>query len=223
MGRHPRIVIPGLPHHITHRGNRRMTIFRSYDDYASYYALLLEMSERYGIENYAYCLMPNHTHLVSVPPQEDSFSNLMRDMETAYASYFNRLTGGSGHVWDERFYSCVLDDAHLWNAIRYVERNPKRAKLVTRAEDYYSSSAAAHCGLRVDQLLSKVFPPADHGLDWPVWLLTEDEDFVEMIRARTANGRPCATAQFIKELERSLGYPIMPQPPGRKSRRILDY
>ena len=99
-----------------------------------YHELLRELTQRYNIDVYAYCLMPTHLHLVAVPPEESSFSNLMRDMQTAYASRLNLLSGLHGHIWENRFHSSVLDEPHLWNAVCYVERNPLRANMVNRAE-----------------------------------------------------------------------------------------
>jgi putative transposase len=80
--------------------------------------------------------MTNHTHLIAVPETGSAMSNTMRDIHGAYASMFNRKYRITGHLWQTRFYSCVLDHEHLAHAVRYVERNPVRAGMVLRAEDY---------------------------------------------------------------------------------------
>ncbi len=119
--------------------------------------------------------------------------------------YFNSRTALSGHVWQGRFYSCPLDDAHVWAAVRYVERNPVKAGLVEHAEAYRWSSAAAHCGVRSDTLLSAEFPPPGVIEDWSAWLAQpEDEELVARIRKETTTGRPCGDAAFLDQIEAQL-------------------
>ncbi len=159
---------------------------------------------------------------------------------------FNTRTQLSGHVWQGRFYSCVLDEAHLWAAVRYVERNPVRAGMVDRAEDHPWSSARAHCvGLtpsfaqsserntgsvpseagipcqtQPDPLLSKEFPPPGVIEDWAQWLrVEEDPDAVDRIRRQTSTGRPCGGSQFVVQLENLLGRLLRPAKRGRKRKR----
>ena len=219
MARPIRLVIPDLPHHITHRGNRGMRVFACDADFAVYYDILLEMLDRYHIDLFAYCFMPTHIHLIPVPHHETALSHFMRDTEAGYASLMNDRLGVTGHLWGDRFYSCVLDDAHLWAAVRYVERNPLRAGLVPRAENYRWSSASAHCELSKDRLLSPLFPPTDHGFDWRAWLSIEDDEMEAMIRQRTGTGRPCGSPAFIEMLEARVGKALMPKKPGPKPRR----
>ncbi len=96
----------------------------------------------------------------------------------------------------------MLDDAHLWATVRYVVRNPVRAGRVARAEDFPWSSAPAHCGLRLDRLLSTEFPPPGAIPDWAQWLQNEEDlDAVNHIRTRTHTGRPCGNPSFIDRLE----------------------
>ena len=125
-----------------------MEIFFTPEDRQVYLALLRKYLERHGLQVYAYCLMTNHLHLVAMPSTQVALSRTLRDTHTAYASYINRREGVSGHLWQGRFFSSVLEDAHLWAAVRYVERNPVRAGLVTQAIDYpWSSAAAYHTGV----------------------------------------------------------------------------
>ena len=146
MARRRRIILPRFPHHVTHRGNRRADIFRDDSDRRFYLSKAAEYSLKYQVRLYSYCLMTNHVHLIPVPESRASLSQCLHDLHGRYADYFNQKYGLVGHVWQERFYSCVLDDAHLWNAVRYVEQNPLRAEMVKKAEGYLWSSARAHCG-----------------------------------------------------------------------------
>ena len=166
MSRVARVVVPGFPHHVTQRGNRGADVFEVDDDRRAYLRFLKQYADRHGLAVWAYCLMTNHIHLVVVPEREDSLGPALRDAHTVYALYFNTRTELSGHVWQGRFHSCPMDESHLWAAVRYVERNPVRAGLAERAEKYPWSSAAAHCRLRHDALLSQDFPHEGAINDW---------------------------------------------------------
>jgi len=243
MSRVARIVVPGYPHHVTQRGNRRADVFETDDDRHPYLRFLKKYGERHGLGIWAYCLMTNHIHLIAVPEREEALAHALRDAHTVYAMRFNTRTQQSGHVWQGRFYSCVLDEANLWAAVRYVERNPVRAGMVDRAEDHPWSSAPAHCrlglspakrsgdgtvpfeardsgapcGNQLDPLLSKEFPPPGVIEDWAEWLRVEDDpDAVDRIRRQTNTGRPCGGSQFVVALENLLGRILRPAKRGRK-------
>jgi putative transposase len=205
---------------VTQRGNRGAAVFEVDEDREAYLALVHRYMVKHGVSLWAYCLMRNHVHLIMVPKGEHSLSHALRDAHTVYAMRFNEHTKFSGHVWQGRFYSCPLDDAHLWAAVRYVERNPVRAGLVERAEDYPWSSAAAHCGLRAEAILAKDFPPEGQFDDWRAWLREEeDEVLVEAIRRHTSTGRPCGSPAFVERLETLLGRRLRPGKRGRKPKR----
>jgi len=150
MPRVARTVFADLPHHITQRGNRRETVFFNDEDRICYLSWLKEYSDKHNIEILAYCLMTNHVHLVVVPFTEESLQRVLRPLHMRYAQRINREHGWDGHLWQGRFFSCPLDEIYMWAAVRYVERNPVRAGLVRRAEDYDWSSAAGHCSLKED-------------------------------------------------------------------------
>lgn len=221
MSRVARIVVPGFPHHITQRGNRQADVFNSDADREAYLRFLKEYGKRHGLDVWAYCLMTNHIHLVVVPAREESLGLALRDTHTVYAMYFNTQTDLSGHVWQGRFHSCPMDQAHLWAAVRYVERNPVRAGLVERAEEYRWSSAAAHCGFRQDALLSNSFPPAGVIDNWKEWLSgREDNEAVNQIRRQTHTGRPCGSSTFLEQLENLLERVLGPKKRGRRAKVI---
>ena len=216
MPRSTRVVVPGLPHHITQRGNRRATTFHDSRDRQIYMRLLGEYAERYGFVIWAYALMTNHVHLVGVPEDERSLSSMMRDAHSAYAFYFNRSYNVVGHLWQGRFYSSVLDWGHALNAVRYVELNPVRAGMTEHAEDYDWSSAAAHCGLRNDPLLVDDVPPGIWPMDWSAWLAEGiPGDQIIHIRKRTFSGSPSGPESFVREIENRLGRPIRARKRGR--------
>lgn len=156
MPRHRRIVIPGVPYHITQRGNYRSEVFRSRGDHEAYLSLLHAYARRFGLALFAYCLMPNHVHLIIVPSSANGLCRALRAVHCQYAQRSHRMRAVCGHLWQGRYNSCALDSTHFVNAIRYVELNPVRAALVARPEDYRWSSAAARCGRRTDPLLEAV-------------------------------------------------------------------
>ena len=147
-----------------------MSVFSDDADRERYCSLARHYAGRHGVDVWAYCLMPNHVHFVAVPKAETSLARWLRDAHTAYAHHVNRRQQENGHLWQGRFFSCVLDEAHLWAAVRYVERNPVKARLVRKAEAYAWSSAPAHCGRRSDPLLAPDFPPAGVVKDWSAFL-----------------------------------------------------
>jgi putative transposase len=223
MPRMARVVIPGIPHHVTQRGNRREDVFFEDGDRQRYLQLLLGYATKHGLSILAYCLMTNHIHLVCIPQQADTLAKVFRPLDLRYTQHFNQAQHISGRLWQGRPFSCALDDEHLWAAIRYVERNPVRARMVRRAEDYAWSSALAHCGLREDPLLSPLPPtmPASTR-DWSAWLAAnDDEKTMATIRLRTRTGRPAGDKRFIAGLESRLGRRLQPRAIGRpkKGRR----
>ena len=187
-------------------------------DREAYLCFLQKYAARRGLAVWAYCLMTNHVHLVVVPKREESLGQALRDAHTVYALYFNTRTELTGHVWQGRFYSTPMDDPHLWAAVRYVEQNPVRAGLVQRAERFRWSSAAAHCGMRADPLLSQDFPPPRAVDDWSAWLAEhETPETIQRLRQSTHTGRPCGSDSFLSHLEHLLQRSLRPRKRGRKS------
>jgi putative transposase len=214
-----RVVIPGVPHHVTQRGNRGEDVFSGDADRRRYLALLGEYGAKHGLAVQAYCLMTNHVHLVVVPETADSLSATLKPVHLRHAQELNRRLNIIGILWQGRFHSTPLDEKHFWAAVRYVERNPVRAGMVERAWDYPWSSAAAHCGLRGDALLSGDLECADHVGDWQAFLQDEDDHVVEALRKTTRTGRPAGSEEFVAQLERLVGRKLRPGKAGRPTKR----
>jgi putative transposase len=214
-----RVVCPGVPHHITQRGVRRFNVFLEDADFRRYLELLRLYAPRFGLGIIGYCLMSNHVHVEGVPAHNDSIADVFKYCHGIYAAEFNRKYGKPGHVWQARPFSCVLDEAHAWAALRYIERNPVRAGLVARAEDYPWSSARAHCGITVDPLLTANWNDKPLIKDWSSWLAGDgDIERERRIRERTYTGRPCGDDEFVKRIETAVGRPLSPGKPGPKAR-----
>mgnify|MGYP000944524667 CR=1 FL=1 len=146
MPRRARVVFEGVVHHITQRGNYRQNVFEDDSDKSKYIEFIREYSEKYGMKIYAYCLMSNHVHFIAAPVKEDSLAMTFKYSNMRYSSYFNRKNKRSGHLWQGRFYSCPLQFEHALEALRYVERNPVRARMVELPWEYEWSSAREHVG-----------------------------------------------------------------------------
>ena len=142
MARIARIVLPGAPHHVTQRGNRREPVFFEDGDYVLYKNLLAEAAERAGTSVWAYCLMPNHVHLILVPTTEDGLRATLADAHRRYTRHINARHEWTGHLWQGRFGSVAMDEEHLMHAVRYVSLNPVRARLVRRARDWCGDPGA---------------------------------------------------------------------------------
>ncbi|HVP11730.1 MAG TPA: transposase [Phycisphaerae bacterium] len=222
MPRVARIVIPGVPHHVTQRGNNRQDVFFVDDDRRAYLDLLAEQADRFGLTVLGYCLMGNHVHLVAVPAGEQSLARAVGRTHFLYTQYVNRLQRRSGHLWQNRFFSCALDDAHLWNALVYVERNPVRARVVRAAWNYPWSSAAAHAGR------SQPHTALDMAEWRAVWTpgkwreqLIRPDDAKELagLRLSTHRGRPLGSDSFLSKLEHRLGRRLRPLPAGRPRKK----
>jgi putative transposase len=208
----------GVPHHVTQRGNRRQTVFFSDDDYGAYRDIMAEGCRAAGVEIWAYCLMPNHVHLILVPSDADGLRGALSEAHRRYSRRVNFREGWRGYLWQGRFASTPMDEDHLMAAARYVELNPVRARLTARAEDWPWSSARAHLGGRDDGAV-QVKPLLAREPDWAAFLDAGLEPGAHAaIQAAERTGRPLGGADFVAALERSLGRVLTRQKPGRKPR-----
>lgn len=216
MPRQARVVPADCPLHVTQRGNRRQPVFLARDDYLRYLHLLQEEATRFNVQVWAYCLMPNHVHLIVVTKEPRALASTIRQAHGRYAQWTNARQGWSGHLWAQRFFSTPMDERHLWAAVRYVELNPVRGGLARQAEDYPWSSARAHHRKYVDPLLDPARPFPGTVPDWATWLAEGLEDVAaEAIRSRTTAGLPLGDASFVAALERELGRRLSGPPRGR--------
>ncbi len=189
-------------YHITHRGNRRQPVFFDDADREYYRHWLRRDATKWGLDIWAYCLMTNHIHLVVTANSSYSLRKVLGRAQSRHARWVNRRRGWSGHLWEDRFHSSLLDEAHFHNAVQYVELNPVRAGIVARAESYQWSSARSHCLGVDDPLLSGVIAPQP---GWSAWLekgLPAAD--IEQLRLNTSTGRPTAAPEFVKDLEARL-------------------
>jgi putative transposase len=213
MARIARVVAVGYPHHVIQRGNRRQKVFFKDTDRLLYLKLLKEQGELYGLEYWAYCLMDNHVHLVAVPSRADSFQAFAK-ANWHYTKSINENHGWRGYLWQGRFLSYPMDEGYNFLGIRYVERNPVRARIVKRAEDYPWSSARSHVIGKKDLLVSRCYLQ-DVIKDWSDYLSMEDEK-VKELRKSIGTGRPLGTEVFLKILEEKIGRVLIKQKPGPK-------
>ena len=201
MPRYPRLVVPGIPHHVTQRGvQKRKTFFRSLD-YLTYLELLRVYKKRAGVAVWAYCLMPNHIHMVVVPESENSLAKCFGPLHAQYAAKVNATHGWQGHLWQQRFYSTAMDEVHTFSAMRYVELNPTRAGLCRLPHEWRWSSANAHLAGVHDALLDMA--ATDELVpDWREYLLRPGSgDAQDALRRHTRTGRPVGNDAFIERLE----------------------
>ena len=213
-----RVVAVGAPHHVTQRGNNRQKVFFSAADRGIYLSLLGSHCRRWKLTLLGYCLMPNHVHLVAVPEQAQSLAKAVGRTNYEYAVYLNGRRRRSGHVWQNGFYSTSLSRDHLVAALRYVDLNPVRARLVDKAVSYEWSSAVAHVNGKdatglLDQKAWQELCPLN---DWGEVLAaaSPDEKHVERLRQATRTGRPLGSEEFVSALEARLQRTLTRQKPG---------
>ncbi|HEY1606005.1 MAG TPA: transposase [Allosphingosinicella sp.] len=223
MARLARIVVPSVPHHVTQRGNRRQEVFFGEADYAAYKALVAEACAANDVRCLAWCLMPDHVHLILVPSTTDGLRAALAEAHRLYSRRINFAKGWTGYLWQGRFASYPMDEAHLLMAVRYVELNPVRAKLAKRAEDWLWSSARAHVTGKPDGLTDLGALAGVHR-NWRAMLRRGLEagdlppEAETAIETHQRTGRPWGGAGFIEKMEGETGRKLKKQKPGPKPR-----
>jgi putative transposase len=220
-----RVIALGVPHHITQRGNARRFILDSDADRRVYLDLLRQSAERSEIELIGYCLMSNHVHLIAIPNKANVLGLALKDAHGRYASYWNAMRCSSGHVWQGRYYSCPLDESHLWEALRYTELNPVRASMVAKAEGWGWSSAAAHCGSAPAEswLGIELWRKRWSAASWREYLEAgESQAALVAIRHNTHTGRPLGSAEFSRAVEGQTRRHLALQSVGPSERRSRE-
>jgi putative transposase len=218
MPRRARVVIPNAPHHITQRGNNKQAVFFVDDDRMKFLNLLGEQSKRFGLIIDGFCLMTNHVHIIATAANEYSLAKTMGRVNLLYSQYISYMHGRTGHLWQNRFYSCPLDTNHYFTALSYIEQNPVRAKMVRYPWTYRWSSAAFHIGRENEFHLMdrKRWQCQSSGLEWKNILRTKmGKPDIDRVRIHCRTGRPLGTDKFISKLETMLGRRLRALPIGR--------
>ena len=216
MSRIARVIATGLPHHVTQRGNRRMPTFFHDQDYQAYISLMDEWCRKCHVEIWAYCLMPNHVHLIAIPETDEGLRQGIGEAHRRYSRLINFREGWQGHLWQGRFFSFPMDENYLLAVARYIEMNPVRARLVEEPESWKWSSARAHLA-GVDDPLVKVSPLLEIVGDWRRFLFSDSEEEKVMdIRKHERTGRPLGSESFVSTLEMVTERTLRRQKPGPK-------
>src|SRR5258708_34563721 len=216
MARVARVVIAGVPHHVTQRGNGRGRTFFSEQDYALYRDLLAESCAAAGVAVWAWCLMPNHVHLILVPSDADGLRRALAPVHRRYAGIIHARRRRTGHFWQGRLGGVAMDEQHLVAALRYVSLNPVRARLVSRAQDWRWSSTRAHLSGKRDGITS--LAPIRERFARFADLLDEEGDAEALARLRAAEsiGRPLGHDRFLARIERLTARSLRPGKRGPK-------
>jgi putative transposase len=225
MARLQRVVVVDVPHHVTQRGNARQVILSSPADRATYLELLREYAQLHSLSLLGYCLMSNHVHLIAIPHTADALSQSLKQAHGRYASYWNAQQSSTGHVWQGRFYSCPLDESHLWAALRYVELNPVRAGMVKTAQVWKWSSATAHCGMANPLSMREMERWRNRWTEaqWRDFLAQEESVAeVSVLRICTHTGRLLGSPEFVSGLEQLTLRPLAPHKGGRPKKAAPD-
>ena len=191
-----------------------MEVFFNDEDRRVYLDLLREHGEKHGVVYWGYCLMSNHVHLIAVPKTEESLALGIGWAHQAYTRRINFREKWRGYLWQGRFFSCPLDEAHAERALRYVELNPVRAGLVLRAEEWPWSSARGHVTGQPDGVTVPT-PIIGDGAAWGELLRrgTSAEE-AESLRTNTRTGRPLGGVAFVESVERTLSRILKRRKPG---------
>jgi putative transposase len=222
MSQLPRIIVPGIPHHVTQRGNRRQQVFVKEDDYALYRDWLANECRSNGVEVWSYCLMPNHVHLILAPSNETGLSRAVAETHRRYSGYINARLRVTGHLFQGRFGCVAMDEAHLMAAFRYLALNPVKAKRAATPADWPWSSTPAHFR-REDDGLVTVRPLLDRVDNLAEFLeMPEDPEHLAALTKGQTIGRPLMDDQKLGELEKQLGRALRQGKRGRPASQKND-
>ena len=214
MKRVQRSVAAGLAHHFRHGGFR---LFAGAGQCREYLELVGEACRRHGVRVLAWCLMPNHVHLIVVPPRMDSLRRALGGAHLAYTRRRNRELGLPGRrLWAGRPEVCVLDERHALAAARAAEMNPVRKRLVARPEDWPWSSARYHLGLLAADALVAAAELPERVAGWREWLALADPAAEERVKQCTRTGRPAGSRRFVDRVAMIVSHKLRKRRPGRK-------
>jgi len=225
MARLPRLVLPGLAHHLIQRGNNHQPIVLDDEDRRQFLALLREAALTYKVALHAYVLMDNHVHLLATPAEAQGLSRMMQSLGRRYVAWFNQRHGRSGTLWEGRFRAAPIEsERYLLACMRYIELNPLRAGLLLDDAGAYAwSSCAHHLGRRSDPLVT------EHSMFWTLGntpfereaayreLLEQGlgEAEVRALTDSALKGWPLGSASFLQGLAAQVERPLAPRKRGR--------
>jgi len=221
MPRIARIVGIGYPHHIIQRGNNRQDIFFDQEDRRLY----LKWLEKYSLECsctvHAYCLMKNHVHLLVVPKNNSSLAKTMQKLSLRFTQHINKKYKRTGRLWECRFYSALVDkESYLWSVGRYIERNPVRAKIISKPDEYQWSSAKANASGKRMGFIKSIWEDDTEREGYIAFLNNPDkEDEIEVIKKSTISGKPIGSKEFLNQMLETLGVTINTRSKGRPRKR----
>ena len=215
-------IIPGVPHHVTQRASQGRGILGSDIAKAVLAGLLADLAIRHGIVVHAFVILNNHFHLAATPPDGSALRRMIGLATQGLSRWANVQIGDIGPNWQAPFHAAPMDDAHALAAIRYIERNPVDAGLVTRAWDWPWSSAAFHVGIGARPRLLTAPEDVPFGMtreDWGRTLLEKLGD-AEVSAFRRAESMPCVLADeaWLARMEELLGRRLAPRPRGRPAK-----
>jgi len=218
MPRIARVIVPGFPHHIIQRGNRRQKVFFNETDYSEYLKLLSNYSQRFKVDILAYCLMPNHVHLIATPHQDGSLAQAIGETHRNYTRFINFRENWRGYLWQGRFSSYILDERYLLAATRYILLNPVKAKITKNPWDYTWSSAKHHI-MKTNNSLLKNSLLRELINDWKDFLnITPSNEDIRLFQLHERTGRPLGDTAFIEKLESLLKRNLKKKRAGRKKK-----
>ena len=220
MARRARVVVPNCPHHITQRGNRREKIFFQEGDELKYLEIMSVQLARYNIECWSYCLMPNHVHFILVPKDENSLARAVGEAHRRYTQFVGFRDKWRGHLFQGRFYSVAMDEAHLMAAFRYVALNPVKAKLCVKAKDWQFSSTYAIVNKKSDKYVN--VESANQRINNFTKFITRENNVESQlwaqIRAHEFTGRPVGAKEWLARLDAQMDGKVLPKKRGPKSK-----
>jgi len=223
MPRQPRLVLSGFPHHVTQRGNYRQNIFEDANDFRKYCYWMVEYAEKYCVKILAYCLMNNHVHFIVIPSNSHGLAQLFKIVHMRYSQYKNEARSKTGHLWQGRFYSNILDETCLLRAMRYVERNPFRAGMVEKPWEYIWASTREHVGLEKEPIIKtsefhKILCLLQKK-SWKDYIEQDDPQITEDFRKKILRCSIIGTEDFITNLEQKTGYCLKDKKMGRPHKK----
>jgi putative transposase len=218
MARLARVVLPGYPHHITQRGNRRQDVFFQASDYHYYLKQLKHNCDKQNVDIWAYCLMTNHVHLIVNPKEESSLAKAIGETHKHYTKMVNTRERWSGYLWQGRFASFPMDESYLLRAAAYVELNPVVAGMVKNPWDYPYSSVHAHLSGKDELDIINPNHLLDLVGDWKLYLSQSQGDKVTDLQKHTRTGRPLGAEGFVQMAEKIVSRVLSKGRPGPKKK-----